>query len=61
MRPGQGARWQRPAPEPYKSKYKNMKPKLPSDTAEVRNCCCCMHTSKLYLYACCMGYNQCDA
>ncbi|KAF6259251.1 alkaline-phosphatase-like protein [Scenedesmus sp. NREL 46B-D3] len=35
MRPGQGPRWQRPAPEPYKSKYKNMAPKLPSDTAEV--------------------------
>ncbi|WIA28865.1 hypothetical protein OEZ86_011391 [Tetradesmus obliquus] len=35
MRPGQGPRWQRPAPEPYKSKYKNMSPKLPGDTAEV--------------------------
>ncbi|KAF8072774.1 MAP1D [Scenedesmus sp. PABB004] len=35
MRPGQGPRWQRPAPEPYKSKYKNMTPKLPGDTAEV--------------------------
>jgi hypothetical protein len=41
MRPGQGPRWQRPAPEPYKSKYKNMTPKLPSDTAEVRRECCC--------------------
>lgn len=35
MRPGQGPRWQRPAPEPYRSKYKNMTPRLPGDTSDV--------------------------
>lgn len=35
LRPGQGPRWQRPSPEPYASKYKNMQPKLAGDTAQV--------------------------
>lgn len=60
LRPGQGPRWQRPAPEPYASKYRNMQPKLAGDTAQVGNgagkgchssCMAVLHTGSI-MHAC---------